>query len=248
MIFIYLGGGRSQLWLTVLGLAVTVLLNSGLLSNPASYPVGPAAGRHNASARPASDPWRADFAATPSLNLTWIVPVFALLVFASSKAYFSIRRQGLRNSWTELWHSVWNWRQVEAGQPGVRASAISKRRRFEAVSKVIQQLPVELHCSEEDLYRLPPAELKKRLRLCGVNSKESLDKAEAVERILAAGNSSSTSCTVCCDDYESGDALRVLKCGHKYHVECIDRWLLSSTDYLRAPACPICSAPLVEDS
>lgn len=54
----------------------------------------------------------------------------------------------------------------------------------------------------------------------------------------------STSCTVCCDDYESGDALRVLKCGHKYHVECIDKWLLSSTDYLRAPACPICSAAL----
>ncbi len=160
---------------------------------------------------------------------------------------------------------------------------------------------------------------QKRLMSNGLNSKESLDKGEAVERILAAGNSSrsgfqmfchghvdllgqvlmcaiiavchsqcqsvkhvshitqelyelpahlallhadlrrnllfykyvtcnvvlcSTSCTVCCDDYESGDALRVLKCGHKYHVECIDKWLLSSTDYLRAPACPICSAAL----
>lgn len=41
MIFIYLGGGRSQLWLTLLGLAVTVLFNSGFLSNPSSYPVGP---------------------------------------------------------------------------------------------------------------------------------------------------------------------------------------------------------------
>ena len=41
MIFIYLGGGRSQLWLTLLGLAVTVLLNSGYLSNPSSYAVGP---------------------------------------------------------------------------------------------------------------------------------------------------------------------------------------------------------------
>jgi len=41
MIFIYLGGGRSQLWLTLLGLAVTVLMNSGYLSNPSSYAVGP---------------------------------------------------------------------------------------------------------------------------------------------------------------------------------------------------------------
>ena len=43
--------------------------------------------------RPAADPWQADFHATPSLNLTWAMPLFALLVFASSKAYFSIRRQ-----------------------------------------------------------------------------------------------------------------------------------------------------------
>lgn len=57
----------------------------------------------------------------------------------------------------------------------------------------------------------------------------------------------SSSCTVCCDDYESGDALRVLTCGHKYHVECIDKWLLSSIDYLRTPACPICNAVLLEE-
>ncbi len=29
------------MWLTLLGLAVTVLLNSGYLSNPSSYAVGP---------------------------------------------------------------------------------------------------------------------------------------------------------------------------------------------------------------
>lgn len=67
--------------------------------------------------------------------------------------------QGLRNSWNELWTSIRNWRQAAAGQPAQRASA-SKRRRFEAVSKVIQQLPVEVHCSEEDLRELPLSELK----------------------------------------------------------------------------------------
>lgn len=244
MIFIYLGGGRSQLWLTLLGLAVTVLLNSGYLSNPSSYTVGPGGIDWSSSGRPVHNPWNADFAATPSLNLTWMVPAFAIFAFAASKAYFSIRRQGLRNSWRELCHSLWNWRPAAAGQQAHSNTATSKRRRFEAVSKIVQQLPVELYVSETDLHKLPLPELKKRLMSNGLNSKESLDKAEAVERILAAGNSSSISCTVCCDDYESGDALRVLKCGHKYHVECIDKWLLSSTDYLRAPACPICSAAL----
>ena len=166
--------------------------------------------------------------------------------------------------------------------------------------------------------------VQRRLRLARVNSKASLDKTEAIDQILAAGNSSrsvfqtpcwqfdecssadtqskpvmliltacppvilqsspathsklmqrtdmrcicnavvssnivsqrhhkvsvcgcSSSCTVCCDDYESGDALRVLTCGHKYHVECIDKWLLSSIDYLRTPACPICNAVLLEE-
>lgn len=245
MIFIYLGGGRSQLWLTLLGLAVTVLFNSGFLSNPSSYPVGPGGINRSTARRPVTDPWRADFAA---LQAPWMVPAFALLVFASSKAFLSIKRQGLRNSWRELCHSVWTWRPAAVGQQAPRNTATSKRRRFEAVSKIVQQLPVELYASEEDLRQLPLPDLKKRLLSCGSNSKEIWDKREAIERILAAGNSSSTSCTVCCDDYESGDALRVLKCGHKYHVECIDKWLLSSTDYLRAPACPICSAALIEEN
>jgi hypothetical protein len=28
-------------------------------------------------------------------------------------------------------------------------------------------------------------------------------------------------------------------------LDCIDRWLMSSTDYSRAPACPLCNAPLI---
>lgn len=242
MIFIYLGGGRSQLWLTLLGLAVTIILNSGLLSNTST---GPADGRWAYS--PPASRWQGEFVETPSLNLTWAMPVLALLVFGSTRAYLSIKRQGWRRTWHDFCDSVWNWRDAAAGQPAHHNTAISKRRRFEAVSKVVQQLPVELHATEEDLRHMSLPELKRRLTACGRTSKEGFDKQEAVAHIVASGNSSSSSCTICCDDYESGDALRILKCGHKYHVECIDKWLLCSTDYLRAPTCPICSAAIVED-
>ena len=42
----------------------------------------------------------------------------------------------------------------------------------------------------------------------------------------------------------AGDVLRVLRCRHRFHLECVDRWLLSSQDYSRPPACPMCNTQL----
>ncbi|KAF5839402.1 hypothetical protein DUNSADRAFT_973 [Dunaliella salina] len=53
-----------------------------------------------------------------------------------------------------------------------------------------------------------------------------------------------TSCSICCEDYSEGDAMRVLPCKHQFHIECVDRWFLTSTDYTRPPACPLCNQAL----
>ena len=44
------------------------------------------------------------------------------------------------------------------------------------------------------------------------------------------GISSSTlaECAVCLADFEEGDTLRELPCGHVFHLECCDKWLLGS--------------------
>lgn len=46
-------------------------------------------------------------------------------------------------------------------------------------------------------------------------------------------------CTICLEQYKVGDELRLLPCGHRYHRECIDPWLLN-----RKAVCPVCKMPL----
>merc|ERR1712187_131685 len=41
-------------------------------------------------------------------------------------------------------------------------------------------------------------------------------------------------CGVCLLDFEHGDECRSFKCGHSFHRECIDNWLLNSST-----VCPI---------
>ncbi|KAH7549865.1 hypothetical protein ACOSP7_025160 [Xanthoceras sorbifolium] len=49
-------------------------------------------------------------------------------------------------------------------------------------------------------------------------------------------------CVVCLSVFEDSDVCRCLpKCGHSFHVECIDMWLHSHTN------CPICRAPVVPE-
>jgi len=43
-----------------------------------------------------------------------------------------------------------------------------------------------------------------------------------------------TSCAVCLSEFEWGDAMRQLPCGHNFHRNCIDKWLK------RNKVCPLC--------
>ena len=48
------------------------------------------------------------------------------------------------------------------------------------------------------------------------------------------------SCTICLDDYEEGDLIKELPCGHSYHQECIDPWLLQ-----KSSLCPLCKQNII---
>ena len=51
----------------------------------------------------------------------------------------------------------------------------------------------------------------------------------------------STSCSICIDDFEDGETIRLLpRCGHAFHTECILPWLTE-----RQGCCPCCKAPVI---
>lgn len=44
-------------------------------------------------------------------------------------------------------------------------------------------------------------------------------------------------CIVCQCDYEEGDEIKILPCGHKFHTDCVEKWLTSEKN-----ECPLCRA------
>lgn len=48
------------------------------------------------------------------------------------------------------------------------------------------------------------------------------------------GGQAEPSCVVCCESIEEGDNVRVLPCLHRFHIGCVDQWLV------RSRTCPVC--------
>ncbi|NXQ61786.1 RNF6 ligase, partial [Anthoscopus minutus] len=49
----------------------------------------------------------------------------------------------------------------------------------------------------------------------------------------------SKTCSVCINEYATGNKLRQLPCTHEFHIHCIDRWLSENS------TCPICRQPVL---
>ncbi|RUS14720.1 hypothetical protein BC937DRAFT_93430 [Endogone sp. FLAS-F59071] len=60
-------------------------------------------------------------------------------------------------------------------------------------------------------------------------------RASKVEGAAAQETDNEEICVICLDEYEQGERVRKLVCGHEYHCECIDPWLMQVT-----ASCPLC--------
>ena len=105
---------------------------------------------------------------------------------------------------------------------------------MDAVLTRLRLTPTELW---EPADQLSVHELRRRVRPRNPPPLERSDLEDAY-------NSDFDVCSICAEPWAPGDVYRQLKtCRHVFHIECIDRWALSSADRHRVPDCPLCKAP-----
>jgi len=104
--------------------------------------------------------------------------------------------------------------------------------------------PVPKHLTKEQLNLLPVSTYlaKPKGKTASSKSKTS-DKSEKGKRNSKKEEDESSyveSCPICIVDYKTGDKVKTLPCLHRFHRECVDKWLLMKSD------CPICKYDLLE--
>ena len=71
---------------------------------------------------------------------------------------------------------------------------------------------------------------------------EALRREPLVEPPPTTADEAASACSVCLEEFEAGGGVRRLRCGHHFHPQCIEQWVLSSAR--PQIACPLCNAPL----
>lgn len=117
----------------------------------------------------------------------------------------------------------------------------------------LHSLPLKVFYSRESLMNWSVPRLQKELKknhlkpTILLQNGRKTEKEQLVDQLYAlnlkegeAGSCSET-CSICCLDYEDEEVLRSLACKHVFHVECVDRWAITSTAKSRPPKCPACN-------
>ena len=90
--------------------------------------------------------------------------------------------------------------------------------------------------------------MQEKLKWKRVDVRHLVEKHELLKALIESDSTSNRTCSICCEDYISGDVLKILPCRHKYHHECIEKWVTMSSQSTRVPTCPYCNASLFKDA
>ncbi|CAH0486493.1 unnamed protein product [Peronospora farinosa] len=135
--------------------------------------------------------------------------------------------------------------QRDAHNPNRGTQENMRSETFNRTLRTIQVMPTEEFKTPEELKEASIADLKQRLERRDVDFTGCVERQELVELLVKyrGGPSNNDTCCICCDEYETGDVLRLLrKCKHEFHLECLDKWAFTSVNLQRVPSCPLSAA------
>ena len=136
--------------------------------------------------------------------------------------------------------------------PGNRRGRMPRSRKYTVadIADLVRKVPVEEYVSEQDLRdgECSISRMKRILTHRGASeaADKCLEREDLVNEILRV-RKYENECTICSEDYEEGDVLRVLPCQHEYHLHCFDRWMYTFATNARSnaePSCPLCKHKL----
>lgn len=124
------------------------------------------------------------------------------------------------------------------------------------ISSTIRHVPLMEYHTREELRCMRLHDLKELAQLACLrkygsqsssHQKDLLqDKEDVIRDILGTDDGENDVCSICQEEYLSKQLIRVLpRCGHRYHVECVDQWFLTSNQTNRRQAsCPLCNTKI----
>lgn len=158
-----------------------------------------------------------------------VVPWYILMAAGLVVALLS--RFVFRDSFQQLW--PWLLRLIRRGGEAVAGDADPSH--FDAVLSRLRTMPTE---KWKPVKELTIHELRQRLIRHGKDNFIERSELESAYSELC-----DDVCPICAESWVYGDILRRLKiCGHVFHIECIDRWAMTSADRGRTPLCPLCKS------
>eukprot|EP00331_Platyophrya_macrostoma_P009985 CAMPEP_0176433520 /NCGR_PEP_ID=MMETSP0127-20121128/16076_1 /TAXON_ID=938130 /ORGANISM="Platyophrya macrostoma, Strain WH" /LENGTH=272 /DNA_ID=CAMNT_0017815973 /DNA_START=326 /DNA_END=1144 /DNA_ORIENTATION=- len=121
----------------------------------------------------------------------------------------------------------------EQKEQGLNRDQIDNIEVSEYQAAPVEKVPVGRLKTRNGIHKKPKGDPKKAI-------KEGIKEAIALQREKSEPTSNST-CAICFEDYVNKDKLRKLPCSHKFHKDCIDKWLTMKNN------CPVCKGKPVEE-
>lgn len=136
-------------------------------------------------------------------------------------------------------------------------SQLAKRKRMQVIRKLPTRvyravenendspahLSLEGHATLPGRQRVPVTENESQIEIELQPIQPSSDNQQQQEQARESPVTdyySSENCVICLCDFEDGETLTVLPCGHGYHKECIEPWLTQ-----KSALCPICKTSIL---